>query len=110
MLYAVRIVTELSTVELLSTKYNGVFCKEFLRSKILNERSKNGPKNTIMYMTMIEIIFIVSLILLSLEDIYGGNMYSNCSIYFFFFSYSSSYSKGNCAYYYFTLTSMNLYD
>ena len=59
----------------LSTKFKGVFCSLSLNSNIWNEFYKNGPKNTIKYMTIMIISLIISFILLSLEDISGGNKY-----------------------------------
>lgn len=78
LLSAVKIVTELNTLAVLSTRYNGVFCKEPFNRSILKDRSKKGPKKTTMYMIIMIIILIVSLILLSLEEISGGRRYSIC--------------------------------
>jgi hypothetical protein len=75
----------------LSTRLRGVFCSLSLNNKIWKEFCKKGPKNTIKYITMIMISLIVSLILLSFDDISGGSKYSNSFYFFYLFSYSYSY-------------------
>jgi len=90
LLSAERIVTELRVVPVFETRFRGVFCSCPLSRRIWKLFSRKGPKNTIRYMTIMMISLMVSLIRFSLDEIYGGSMYSY-SFYFFYSTYSSSY-------------------
>ncbi len=96
LLSAERIVTELRIVLELSTRFSGVICRLSLISSIWNEFSKNAPKNTIRYITMMMITLIVSFMRFNFDEISGGSKYSNS---FSFSSCPSSSSLISWAYY-----------
>jgi hypothetical protein len=67
-----------------------------LISSIWKEFSRNGPKNTIRYITMMMITLIVSFMRFNFDEISGGSKYSNS---FSFSSCPSSSSLISWAYY-----------